>query len=395
MAESKKKYSVLVIDDQANWRELLVDLLDDQFDVKSAKDYENALELIQSQNRPFHVVVTDMRLIDEEVGNEDGLKLIEYLNKRGDETKTIVVTGYATLATAKRALSALAAYDYLEKRPSDGSSFNITEFQSIVYRAAEEAEEKHPKGFTDISYNVLVLEPNQAQRSKLEDILQKDGYQITALEGVEKLESLSDGADKDYALILVNESLTTDDLFEKLEHLYPKGKIIILTLHDVGKIMNAMREYPILTAFAMPNGELNDKDLRDILHKTLPRKYVSAQINYTNQPELVVTKGMIGQTYHVNLSIQDTPSENAVGVDLAPQGSKKGRIKLHLAVHAKGIKVEPETERYWDIPLSTERPRPCSFFITPENAGHNDITIEIDRENRWQGRIQMKLVVER
>jgi len=391
-----KKCSVLVIDDQENWRELLVDLLDDQFDVKSAKDYEGALEVIQNQNPPFHVVVTDMRLKDEEVGNEDGLRLIKYLNERGDETKTIVVTGYATLDTAKRALSTLAAYDYLEKRPSDGASFNIKEFQQIVYRAAQDAEEKRPEGFADISHTILVLEPNQVQRSKLEDILVKDGYQVTALQDVEKLDGLFNNADSDYALIIVNESLAMAEVLEKIQRLCPKGKIIILTLHDVGKIMNVMLEYPILTAFAMPNGELNSKGLRDVLHRALAngsRKYVSAQINYTNQLEQVVTKGMVGQTYHVNLSIQDTPSENAVGVDFTPQGSKKGKIKLRLSVHAKGIKVKPETERYWDIPLSTERPRPCNFLITPENAGHNDITIEIDQENRWLGRIHMKFDV--
>jgi DNA-binding NtrC family response regulator len=380
-----KKYSVLVIDDQANWRDLLVDLLNDQFDVKSVKDYEGALDAIQGQKPPFHVVITDMRLKDEEVGNEDGLKLIKYLNKRGDETKTIVITGYATLDTAKRALSALSAYDYLEKRPSDGSPFNIQEFQRIVYRAAKDAEEKRLGGFSDISYTALVLEPDKLQRSKLENILRKDGYQVTAMEDVENLPY------KDYVLILVNESIITDVVFEKLAHLYPKGKIIILTLQDVGRIMSAMREYPILTAFAMPNGQLNDKDLRDIIRKVLPKKYISARINHPDQPEQDITKGIVGQTYHVNLSIQDSPSENSVGFYLAPQGSKKGKIKLHLTVQAKGIKVEPETERYWDIPLSTERPQPCHFSITPENTGRKDIIIEIDQENRWMGRIQMKV----
>jgi DNA-binding NtrC family response regulator len=389
-----KKYSVLVIDDQENWRELLVDLLEDQFNVKSAKDYEGALSAIRNQIPPFHVALTDMRLKDEEVGNEDGLNLIKYLNKRGDETKTIVITGYATLDTAKRALSALKAYDYLEKRPSDGAPFNSKAFQQIVYHAAEDAETKRPKGLTDISYNLLVLDPNQVQRSRLEDILRKDSYQVTVLESDEKLES-HDNADKAYSLILVNESLVNDSLFDKLQRLYPEGKIIILTLNDVGKIMDAMREYPVLTAFAMPNnGELNHQELREILHKALPKKYISAQLNFPDQPGQIIGKGLVGKTYHINFSIHDTPSENAVGVHCVPQGSKKGKIKLHLAVHAKGIKVEPETERYWNIPLSTERPQPCHFSITPENKGRKDIIIEIDQENRWVGRIQMKFDVE-
>lgn len=238
-----------------------------------------------------------------------------------------------------------------------------------------------------------MFEPNQARRSKLDDILRKDGYQVTVLESAEKLESLPDNINKVYALILVNESLSTDDLLNKLQYLYPEGKIIILTLNDVGKIVDAMREYPILTVFAMPNGELNDKVLRGVLHRALPRKYVSAQINYPDHPEQLITKGKVGQTYHINLSIQDTPSENA-GVHLASQTTKKGRIKLRLFVHAKGMKVEPETERYWDIPLSTERPQPCNFSITPEHVGHNDLMIEINQENHWLGRIQMKLHVE-
>ena len=391
MAESKKKYSVLVIDDQANWRELLVNLLEDEFDVKSASNHDDALEIIRNQIPPFHVVVTDMRLKDEEVGNEDGLKLVEYLNKRGDETKMIVVTGYATIDTARKALSLLAAYDYLEKRPSDGSPFAIEKFRRIVHHAAEEVEQKRPQGFVDISYSVLVLEPNQIQRSRLQDVLRKDGYQVAAMESVDNLENSSS---KDYTLVLINESLATDDAFGKLQRLYPDGKIIILTPNDVGKIIDAMREHPVLTAFPMPNGELNAQNLRDILRSALPRKYISAQIRYPNEPEQLVVKGVAGKTYHVNLSIQDSPSENAVGISLLPQGNKKGNIKLHLYIHVKGMKVGPEVERYWNIPLSTERPEPCNFLITPEELGRNDIVIEIDQENRWLGRIQMKLDVE-
>jgi ActR/RegA family two-component response regulator len=134
---SKKCYSVLVVDDRDNWRELLTEILDDQFEVKSAKDYESAVAAIQDRNPPFHVVVTDMRLVDEQEHNEDGLRLIEYLNKRGDETKTIVVTGYATIGSTTRALTKLKAYYYLEKNPSDETSFNPDKFKELVFDAAE------------------------------------------------------------------------------------------------------------------------------------------------------------------------------------------------------------------------------------------------------------------
>jgi len=140
---SDKKYSVLVVDDQANWRELLVDLLKEEFDVKSAKDYEDALNLAQSQPSPFHVVVTDMRLKDDEIGNVDGLKLIEYINKLGGETEGIVLTGYGDVDTTKKALSHLGAFDYLEKHPP--TDFNYNEFKQIVRSAASEADKRRNK----------------------------------------------------------------------------------------------------------------------------------------------------------------------------------------------------------------------------------------------------------
>ncbi|MCE7904292.1 MAG: response regulator [Anaerolineae bacterium CFX3] len=390
-----KKYSVLVVDDQDNWRELLIDLLKDDFEVKSASNFNEALEIIRNQDPPFHVVVTDMRLNDEETGNEDGLTLIEKLNERGDETKTIVVTGYATIDTARRALSNLAAYDYLEKRPSDGKPFDIEGIRSVVHRAAEEVEIKRSEGFTDISYNVLVLEPDRVQRLKLEEILQKDGYQVTILEDVEGLERLPADTAASCILILVNESLTSDSLFNRLQRLCPKGSIVVLTLSGIDKIVEAMREYPVLTALPMPTDKSNDKKLRDILHSALPRKYISVQIKDPSQQEPVVTKGKIGQTYQMVFSIQDTPSEdNAIGVVLMPRGGMKRKTALRLSVHAKEMKIEPETERDWDIPLSIERPGPCYFLITPESAGTHNITIEIDQENRWLGRISMKVDVE-
>lgn len=136
----KKKYSVLVIDDQDNWRDLLCEILEAQFEVSSARDYKSALAAIYRQHPPFHVVVTDLRLEDEKTGNQDGLRLAEFLNRQGEGTKTILVTGYPTIATAKRALSQLGAYDYLEKHPSDGSKFNSEEFQVSVQGAAQMAE---------------------------------------------------------------------------------------------------------------------------------------------------------------------------------------------------------------------------------------------------------------
>ena len=132
--------SVLIVDDQVNWRGLLHELLENEFDVTVAENYAEALEIISRRADPFHVVVTDMRLEDKQPGNEDGVKLIEYLHTKGNETKTVLLTGYPTIATARKILKQLEAHDYLEKRPSDGSDFDPANFQKTVREAAAAAE---------------------------------------------------------------------------------------------------------------------------------------------------------------------------------------------------------------------------------------------------------------
>lgn len=137
---SQTQQSVLIVDDQDNWRKLLEEILREEFEVTVVENYECALEELSKKSVYYNVVVTDMRLVDIEKGNEDGLRLIEYLNGQDGNIKTIVLTGYPTFPSQRRALSQLAAFDYLEKHPSDGSAFNPKEFRNIVREAAKEAE---------------------------------------------------------------------------------------------------------------------------------------------------------------------------------------------------------------------------------------------------------------
>lgn len=391
-----KKYSVLVVDDQTNWRDLLVDLLKDEFNVISVANYEDALKAVHNQSPPFHVVITDIRLADEEIRNEDGLRLIEYLNQSGEETNTIVITGYATISTARRALSTLAAYDYLEKRPSDGSPFDITGFQRIVYKAARDAEEQRFKGFTDISFRILVLEPNIGLGKKMEGVLEKDGYHVTVIQSPDRLETSPAGDDGNFALIFVRDTLYTDELFDILQHLYPDGKIIMLTSHDISGFADTMREFSVFLTFSMPDGQIDSNKLQDLVHSALTTrttKYIFAQVNRPNQPNQVVTSGILGQTYHLNVSIHDTNIQRATSIPILLQEQKRGKNKLNLVVHATQMIVEPGFEAHWDIPLSIKNPHPFCFSIAPQATGQKDILIEIRQEGRWLGRITINFEI--
>ncbi len=138
---SKNRHSVLIVDDQQNWRDLLSDLLKytNQFDVENAETYHDALNRIELRNIPYSVVITDVRLVDEDRLNEDGLRLIEKLNNMKGSTKTIVVTGYPSHEIARKLLK-LDAYDYFEKYPSDGSYFKKEDFVKSVCQAASDVD---------------------------------------------------------------------------------------------------------------------------------------------------------------------------------------------------------------------------------------------------------------
>jgi DNA-binding NtrC family response regulator len=396
----KNKYSVLVIDDQDNWRELLSEVLGDRFEVMSASDYHSARHMIDNQKPPFHVVVSDMRLRDEEVGNEDGLRLIEHLNRLGDETKTILVTGYPTIATAKRALSQLAAYDYLEKHPADGSGFDIEKFQHTVYAAAQEAEKMRPNGLGDVNYSILLLEPDPLWRCRLEEILRKEGYQVTTFSTDEHLEIKLGKPEQDFALILLSEELSSEGILQSLHLSYPNGKIVILTFKDIDNILHAMRKYPV-SAVTLPNEGFDTNTFREFIHSTLSYgaiKYISVSVYPQGNAEQILSsaniiKVLAGQDYRIELSIQDSPAENGTGIWFLPREQKRGMIELHLFIHASRMKLDRGTDSYWKIPLSDKRPHKYTFSINPQAVGNNLLTVELMQEQRWLARISLDFEV--
>lgn len=398
----KQKYSVLVIDDQDNWRDLMTEILEGEFEVKSVRSHDEALDAIGRQKPPFHVVVTDMRLKDGEPGNEDGLKLIEYLNQRGDKTKTIVVTGYATIKTAKHALSFLYAHDYLEKKPSDGSAFDFKKFQKTVYQAAQDAEAGRPQGFTDVNENILLLEPDPVWREKLKDSLVKNGYPVTAMAIGANLDLRLDSAEQKFGLIILNESISDEKKLTALQKLFPSARMIILTRRDIDNIFKVMRNYPVLTAFALRDGDFNPVAFRDVVHGALAFgaiKYISVQIKPENHTTLAYSRYSsayemkTGDTYNIALSIQNTPAGGTTLIGMLPPEGRREKIQLRLFVHANQMRLNPGTEVYWEIPLSGQSPEPCQFSVTPQAPGKSKITIEIDQSGRWLGRIFLEFEV--
>jgi DNA-binding NtrC family response regulator len=81
--------------------------------VETFVDSQNAIKRLDEKT--FDVVVTDIRM-----DNIDGMQVLSHVMKKGDNTKVILITGYATIEIAREA-QAKGAFDFISKpfRPQD------------------------------------------------------------------------------------------------------------------------------------------------------------------------------------------------------------------------------------------------------------------------------------
>ncbi len=99
---------ILVVDDEADMRLLLArEISDRNHEVVTAADSAEAME--EMGQGDFDVVLTDLKM-----PGMDGMALTEWIKRTRPDTDVIVMTGYASLETANRAIR-LGAFDYLQK----------------------------------------------------------------------------------------------------------------------------------------------------------------------------------------------------------------------------------------------------------------------------------------
>jgi len=103
--------SLLIVDDDEVFCEVLADAMTDRgYEVAVAHDIRSGLE--QADRLEPEYAVIDLR-----IGKDSGLVLAEKLHARDENTRMVILTGYASVATAVEAIK-LGAVHYLTK-PAD------------------------------------------------------------------------------------------------------------------------------------------------------------------------------------------------------------------------------------------------------------------------------------
>ena len=115
---------VLITDDDGDLRELLTEAVSNWgYAVSVAKDGDEALRRLRMDR--YDIVITDLMM-----PGMDGLTLLGKIKELDREILVIIITGYATIETAVKAIE-LGAYDYIAK------PFRLDELMIVIKNACE------------------------------------------------------------------------------------------------------------------------------------------------------------------------------------------------------------------------------------------------------------------
>jgi DNA-binding NtrC family response regulator len=116
--------SILVLDDEPLVGDRLKPALEqDGYHVEAFTDPRLALERLAEKE--FDIVLTDIRM-----ENVDGIQILDSVSKMSKRTKVLMITGYATMQLARKAM-AKGAFDFIAK------PFKIGDIREMVEKAAE------------------------------------------------------------------------------------------------------------------------------------------------------------------------------------------------------------------------------------------------------------------
>ncbi len=156
--------SVLIVDDEHDFRTLLVEALEAMgYDAAGAESAEAALD--QVRQRHFALIFTDLNM----PGGQSGLDLLRAVQAVDPKAFTILMTGYATTEAAIQALKR-GAYDFIQK------PFKLAELEASMNRALA---------------HYRTLRENEAYQSRLEEMVQERTQEILQLK--DEIERLFEG----------------------------------------------------------------------------------------------------------------------------------------------------------------------------------------------------------
>jgi DNA-binding NarL/FixJ family response regulator len=183
----------LIVEDNRSWQQILSEILTD---AGLAVDVVDSVEAAAACLRaiPHRLAIVDLSLEGQDHTNQDGLRVLEAVRRQDPGCVTILLSGYATVDIAVRALNEYGAFTCLHKE-----DFGRVEFREWIDRALASPPplETTPPGPDDTGFGeppddsagraqeaegppgtALVVEDDAGWRSILSELLTDAGYEV-------------------------------------------------------------------------------------------------------------------------------------------------------------------------------------------------------------------------
>jgi DNA-binding NtrC family response regulator len=182
---------VVVVDDDRDIRQLLECFLTQEgYQVTAVADGPAAIEAVK--NEPVQVVITDLIL----PGGMDGLGILERMLQYDPQLACIVMTGYATIETAVKAMKC-GAFDFVTK------PIQLDAVSLVIKKAL---------AFQQLKQENLLLRKTVRDKYRFEELIGTSEVMRTLYEFIEKV------ADSDSTVLIQGESGTGKELVARLLH---------------------------------------------------------------------------------------------------------------------------------------------------------------------------------
>lgn len=185
----KKPLCALVVEDDASWRQVLKEILEDAgLEVELAANVLEAANL--ASRRAHRLAIIDLSLRESDPHNRDGLTVAADLRSRDPGCVPILLTGYATVEIAVQALTELGVYTFLQKENFQRESFKALIRQVLsLPRGRSSPETKYGNGKSSAlpkpdggqaEQYALLVEDDAGWREILQELLEEAGYIVRA-----------------------------------------------------------------------------------------------------------------------------------------------------------------------------------------------------------------------
>ncbi len=132
----ESQVGMLVVEDLPEWQRIFTGALANipRLEVTVVDNYEDAVDALAK--RLFHIIIVDIRLLDEDSRNIDGFILLKNIYKSNTNVVMIVTSGFATVELARDAMLKYNAFDFFLKSPDSGQ-FELERFRSSIRQALD------------------------------------------------------------------------------------------------------------------------------------------------------------------------------------------------------------------------------------------------------------------